>query len=427
MSDLDSVDEFLEGDREAVRQQTKQALPADSLPQDWNSSELEEVQRIHSGLTDYFSDYSLPNGIDLKESSRKGRYRGRDQMDRPVILAKNTRRIESTAHELGHDVFREVMPEMEGSELLISTLKEMFADLTALHFTDIEPDKRDLNRDPRKDMEPYEGVEKALDQEVRDDELREINAVENVLYQKGWNTVEKDSLLQVNAKRLLETGPELVETGEIQDHKDYSVMRARYWGKLGTENEWRDNMFIQNLLQDRTCPSITRLEQSKLDIWKMADVLGNQNLGSLGKPVLKAYESETPIGRKIRETAKKKFRHPEKKVLEANPEEVLRDTLARELERTRSLVRSYRETLREIDSRPEQVMEDISHLKYGSQSIDNGYPGFEENISYPHNVGGLIAEELYEEGVEPSELMESPSDYLKMGADRIRSEIARQV
>jgi len=129
---------------------------------DWSKEKEGEAEDLINLLKDYYSSYSLPRGLNIREAE-ESLYHNRENKltkpGKPLIDISEGREIEALAHEMAHDVLSVYLDSLHESTLVSSTFKELFADLNQLYFTEAEPEDRKFERKMQKEPAVFEGVE----------------------------------------------------------------------------------------------------------------------------------------------------------------------------------------------------------------------------------------------------------------------------
>lgn len=409
MEDEFGFDQKLEAGGATTDTSTRAIVPVtSSFPPEWTDEEIEEAEQLAARMETYYQthgeNYSIPGmSVEATAENASSYYHGRDGL---LELEINpTRKQESLAHEIGHDVETELIP-MKGSNLLVSTFNELFADLNALYFTGIEPDERALERDPRKDTSAYSGLGAALSPEFRDEELELLEAVEEAALEDDWDSA------QTHARNLVDVAP---TPGKVHDIGQFDPVKRGeiYEGRLiDDEYHHRNNMFFQNMLGD----DVTAANAYRMDVWRIADTLANQEYGHISIPVKNAVDHEdSRIGTRLSYLSREHDLD-----LEEDAEQLLGNVLEAEVSSAKKRTRRYREKLQGINQpSADFVMDELGGVKYGNP--------YDEKVDFPHNVGGQLAEELYLDGVEPIDILQNPAKYVEKSTNRIRQEIHHHI
>ncbi len=382
---------------------------------DWSNEEEMAANLLINDMIEYYPDYSLPQGMEVTENSDGAHYydRNNDQTPpgQPLIEVKPSRKITSMAHELGHDVLLQSMPDIGGSRIVYSTFKEMFADLNTLHFTDVEPEDRALDRDPDKDLSVYDGVGDLLEPRHWEKGVMRIDKIMEGLENGSWESI------QSNAKVLAGSPP---QAGPVLDVRDFPYERAgdqNYLNKL-VENPEVSHMFYNNFFGARDYSPVTEVAETTHDIWSMAQVLGNSDIMHPEYPVGEAEENHSRIWGKMAHAATELDDFSLDDIRD-KPVPVLSQALETDLWDARENMTEIRDNLETVGEPQYFVMNSISGLKYGKP--------YDTSIDYPHNLGGQLAEQLYRAGAEPMDIVDEPADYLQLSAEAINQHIRNNI
>lgn len=398
------------------------AVPTDTLLHEprhnypeWTDGEVWAAESLINDMLEYYPDYELQEGLKIQENGKGAYFHGRDHEDtppdQPLIEVHPSRRFTSLAHELGHDALVESLPWMTGSRLIHSTFKELFADLNSLHFTGLEPDNRYLDRDPDKDLEVYQGLEQILDEEYWQDQIETVDQMLEGIEQENWCQI------QDYAESLAASEP---QTGPVLDVRDFPAEGGRkknYLEKLSDLPE-SNHMFYENFFGSKDHSPLADIEEGTIDIWRMAQVLGNTDIMSPEYSVKKAYEDNSRLwGKAV--SASYGLDDCSLDDIIPQSEEVLQKALETALWDTREQMEYLSKNLRSIGTSEYFVLNSVSGEKYGNK--------YDTSIDYPHNIGGRLAEQLYKQGVEPMQVIEDPDRYVQLSAQAIKQHIKQNI
>lgn len=389
------------------------ALQPDFSPNypEWSDEEKMASDLLIKDIIDYYPEYSLQQGVEITENSDGAHFYDRDNDDtppgQPLIEVNPSRKITSMAHELGHDVLVQSLPDIGGSRIVYSTFKELFADLNTLHFTEVEPSERELDRDPDKDLSAYEGVADILEPKHWEKGVMRVDSIMEGLERGNWDSVQGDAKVLAGSAPRAET---------VLDVRDFPYERAgaqNYVEKL-VDNPEVSHMFYDNFFGTRDYSPVSEVAEKTHDIWSIAQVLGNQEIMHPQYPVEEARGEHSRIWGKMAHaaTAMDDFSLDE---IEEKPGQVLSQALQTDLWDTREKMTEIRDNLETVGEPEYFVMNSISGLKYGKP--------YDTSIDYPHNIGGRLAEQLYLSGTEPMDVIEEPAKYLQLSADAINHHI----
>lgn len=382
---------------------------------DWSAEDKLASNMLIQDMMEYYPDYNLPAGIDIRENNKGAFFHDRNNDEtppgQPLIEVNPERKISSMAHELGHDALLQSVSGVEGPRVVYSAFKELFADLNSLYFSDIEPEDRELNRDPDKDLSVYEGVSDLLNPKHWEKGIMRIDNIVDDLERENWDS------LQTDARVLAGSEP---KAAPVLDVRDISYERARaenYIEKLADSPEV-SHMFYDNFFGTRDYSPVSDVAETTHDIWSMAQVAGNTEIRDAEQPVRAAYDDNSRIWGKLAGAATviEDFSLDE---IEDRPEEVLVQSIETDLWDAREDMEDVKNNLETIGSPEYFVMNSISDQKYGKK--------YDVSIDYPHNVGGQLAEQLYLRGIEPMDVVEEPEKYVQLVTQEINRHIENNI
>lgn len=378
---------------------------------DWSDEEILASDMLIQDMMDYYPDYSLPQGIKFKENNQGAFFYDRDNKDtppgQPLIEVHPSRKITSMAHELGHDALVQSLPNTEGPRIVYSTFKELFADLNSLHFTDLEPENRDLNRDPNKDLSVYNGITDLLEPGHWEKQIMKVDKIMQSLEKGGWDTI------QTNSKSLANSEPQAAPILDVRDFPYEKAGTKNYLEKL-SDNPVTSHMFYDNFFGTRDYAPITDVSETTHDIWSMSQVLANTDIMPLKHPIKEARENRSRIWGKMAKAATTQDDYTLDDI-EEKPEQILSQALETDLWDVRENMQEIRNNLETVGSPHYFVKNSISNQKYGKP--------YDTSIDYPHNIGGKLAEELYRTDTEPMDVIEEPEAYMQLSTEAINQHI----
>lgn len=378
---------------------------------DWSNEEILASDLLIQDMMEYYPDYTLSQGITFRENNEGAFFYDRDHNEtppgQPLIDVHPSRKITSMAHELGHDVLAQSLPGVKGSRVVYSTFKELFADLNSLYFTDMEPEDRELNRDPDKDLSVYEGVSDLLEPEYWDKQVMRVDKIIDGLERENLDSVQADT------KVLADSPPQAASVLDVRDFPYERAGSKDYIEKL-SDNPRISHMFYDNFFGTRDYSPVTEVAEDTHDIWSMAQVLGNTDIMHPTYPVKEAKQDRSRIWDKMMRAATSldDFSLDE---IEDKPEDILYQALETDLWDVRENLEEIKENLEVVGSPQYFVMNSISDQKYGNS--------YDVSIDYPHNIGGKLAEQLYRSGTEPMDVLDEPEKYIQLSTEAINQHI----
>ena len=445
-----------------------------------------EIESVYSEILKYYENtgYSPPSGVNIK-IGKYSCYYGRDKCGNAVIEMGKKDLEHYTpgtfTHENAHDVFRYVLSQKieQSSLMLYSTLDEMFADLNAHYFG--YPIR--CRRDPFKEnyKKAFEGLLNALS---LDNRKREIELVRKILeeieknkervlkyceelyrippLQFSFTILEEDNKSNMFAynikqirkiselKRNIKSKSELLLGDEemkricvydaIEDMKPtiiamnpkYTSSRAKKLKRI-LENDERYKKVLKGIEKiDEKLKKIDEQEQEiersigkKYGVDKIILVFGEE------LPEYKKYEEELKKNQEYQTLEKRSNRLLkaeqklyerkdliEMEVGEKNIDNILEDELIEECtELDRSLVNysMLLDYLKNNGRLTDFILRSVESEDYGKNKA--------EFMDFPHEVGSSLAKKLYEEGVTPIDVINSPEKYLELCEKEIKETI----
>lgn len=356
-----------------------------------------------------------------------GQYQGRSE-DNPTqavmdIASDNSERKgmpdnaqdETYAHELGHEYFRSIVSQLgdeqennkfeeiwQNQPSVFMTLNEAFADLTALEYN--ESNSRAIERNPFREgyKAPFQGLEKTFNVENREKELEILEDIED--------DVEEDNYQAIGQK-----------IGELDSLvADVDFRGAHVCGKqYNVFLVGMDDFFTTNA---KDCTAVNENQIGRFADY--ADEFGEINPVNLTKHTHGSYDDREVINKakevlgieNNRRVGKGSIERPEEKV-EQHSDEILNELILDRLEPTIKQVEEQAETV-ESEDVGEYVFDRLEYDKYGSSD-----GRVNEDMDLPHEVGGVIAETLYENDVTPINIAENPMDYAEFTREAIKETI----
>lgn len=365
------------------------------IPDSWDVEERAEILNILKQMDAHYPDYRPPKGVkvvdvepDAEESSSKYWGRGEEgaKAGNASMRINKSRRIESVAHELGHDVEQNIFNHLAGSEMEIYTFKEFFADLNTLTFTDAEPNDRALYRAPFSPYyeSRYQKAAEAVDPVRRDKEVRQ--------FERLIKHVEDENYDKIDERLDLNQAPPYLANENPRDTGSQMLVDA---------------------LAD-----LDRLRQLKKDIWFENSLIQSRTSDEIGEFLLKKISEsnlEPSLDSKINHYLFDLFGDRDKEFLGNNGFETVNHMMHKDLERAASISNSYLDWLEEGIT-AEDVFEELNYLTYGNDEFDY-------HVSLPHEVGGMVAEKQYQNGVRPVELVYAKDEWIEHLNDELLSTI----
>lgn len=374
---------------------------------DWTDEEIIASEMLIQDMMEYYPAYSLSHGVEFRENPEGAYYHNRNNEEtppgQPLIEIHPDRKVTSMAHELGHDVLVQHLPDVRGSRVVYSTFKELFADLNSLHFTEAEPDNRELNRNPNKDLSVYSGVSDLLDAEHWEEGVMRVDRILDRLETENWDTIQTD------AKILAASEPQAANVLDVRDFPYERAGAKNYLEKL-SDNPEVSHMFYDNFFGTHDYSPVTEVAETTHDIWSMAQVLGNTDAMPPRYPVEEAREDHSRIWGKMAGAATV-LDDCSLDEIEQESERVLLQALETDLWDTRENMEEVRDNLQSVGDPHYFVRNSISGQKYGKP--------YDTSIDYPHNIGGYLAEQFYLKGAEPMDVIEEPQKYLQASSRAI--------
>ena len=386
-----------------------------SFHEEWSPHDKMMTGLMVGSLKSAFPGYELPEGLEIKENQEKGRYHRRtsDRTDGevPLIEVKPQRRFESMGHELGHDLHYQFIDDIHDNKVVRSSFKEAFADLLMFYAVPVTPETRDLDRGLSGYEDEFQTLRHILDPDNREKELESIQ-------ETGLSFFERDKeRINASARNLVEVPPEYGRTFAVDRMRDQTARAEEYEFMLEEDDAHsHENMFMANVeLGNVTFEDIA---ETKMDIWRMSEVKKHSETYMWKDPVKKALEEDSRIGQKLRFTAQNSTEH-ELEDLDRRPYQVLDTVFTDELDLAYRMIDNYLGSLKEAKDLPGEVLEGLEDIKYGNR--------YDENVDFPHSVGGAYAEQLYSEGLTPYDLLIGKDKHVEALEQRLKAEIGDRI
>jgi hypothetical protein len=366
---------------------------------EWTEGRIQEAEGLINALERYFPKYSLPNGVKVRTGENSW-YHGRDEdeslQNQPLIDVSSGRELESLCHELGHDVFYQEIAPVPNSTLVSSIFNEFFADLTQLKFTQAEPADRKFDRGLSKYHDAFEGVDRVFKEQNW--EISHMHA------EKMLQKIESNDYINLieRAEKLALSTPVTSSTREYIS-MDFSPEFIGDYAGFELEH-----FILDNILGAGDKPSVSDVAESSVGIYEISRALEREPK--------QAVEDWKDLQNEV--WGKLECNHS-LELIENNPTEALESTLELELKSLINDIESILPDIRNIDDSSNFVLNSISQNKYGTD--------YTETIDYPHNLGGVIAEDLYKKGYEPLDILENPQRYINICAKSLRYHIGQNL
>lgn len=353
------------------------------IPESWNDGEKAEVLNILKLMDETYPNYDPPKGVKIVDVSEESNslYLGRGKKDaspgNATMEINKSRRLESTAHELGHDLENNIFEDYKCSEMEKFTFKEFLADLNALTFTDIEPANRSLDRAPFKfDYDKnYRKAKEAVNPIRRE---REISYFEDLI-----TYIEDNEYDEIDENLNFAKAPPYLSDKNPQDTG--SCMLVDSLNDLDKLRQLKKNIVLENnLIQDK-------------------------NPDEIGKFLIeKIYgEDSSSMGAERVQTPDDLFSNYDKETLRNRGFQVVTNEMQEDLYKAAIISSNHLDWIEGGITR-EKLFEELNNIGYGKN--------FDFYVSLPHEVGGLAAEKQYFNGLRPVEVVynkDSWAEYLR--------------
>jgi hypothetical protein len=352
--------------------------------EDWSFEEKTEVFQMLKRMNEHFSNYHPPKGVDIKDvapdaDESNSEYHGRGERGSKDFNAamdiNKSRRMESTAHELGHDIEQYFFDYENYSKMDKFTFKEFFADLNALNFTDAEPGDRELGRTPYrpKYSDSFGKARDAVDPSKRRSEIQTFNEL--------ISSVEDENYDELNESlELCGAPPYLSEENPRQ---------------TGSE-------MLVDALND-----LDELRDLKKDIWLENKLIREGSSNEIGEFLAERMgerKQKFSFAPRLSEICSSLFGGYNRDLLRDNGQEVVVSMLENDLNNAREISQTHLDWI-ETGIGQKDIFKELMHLGYGDDEYDF-------HISLPHEVGGSAAEKQYKEGLRPVELVYAREEWM---------------
>lgn len=396
------------------------------LPSHWEDEIKDEIHDVTQRVDSNFREAGFENDLEtvriLDTGEKPGAYlqreNDRDQVpyaDKSINQNRNNTALIDLAtnydesksqeiiyiHELGHEFFRntaldteekesQALDEADGEKIVLKTLNEAFADLTGLSYNNEGFDTK--QRNPFKDRYEgaFQGLEKAFNIENRENELKLLKEiredVKNKEYDAAWEKAEEIQKYVPDVKYTF---------GECMT-KDYNIFLAEMEEFFMTEkdgtaqNEEKIRWFTRNLTE--------KPKENVLD----------HTVGCYS-------HDETERKQKARELCEDIKDEGE---VQEKAESILKECVYDRLEPTIEKVEEQIESIDSIDIGQYA----LEKARFGNYTSSN--PSVNQDMDFPHEVGGVLAEVLHSEyNVNPTDVAEDPLEYAEVVEDSIKETI----
>jgi len=374
----------------------------------------------------------LPNGIKITEDLSLEEVRKR--LRRQVIK-----------HELGHLIFyMYVLPQLGGnyfrlsSPLIEEIFSEFFADLTTLFF------ERDifLERSPYKPkfMDSFRMLIPNLSEYKK-----EVNILERLTKKP---TLQNEEACIKELKNLLESRIKnrvyLIEEEEkIAKLNSYLRKLLNYWLEFRENSSDFTSMILSKIfkesiayifgsLKSALIPEGEHGENLDFEIKLVKEILNNENFLECDKKFesfrIRLYEElrksltdeeifegglfETKLKYYIEQNDIKEIL---RQIILSSVENLLREEIIRISKEVYSLIEDF---LKEYEG--EEKLMKILYEKIRGVDILSYNIAVREIIDFSHQVGGMVAREIYEKGITPLDVISNPQEYLRILEDKFK-------
>ncbi|MDY6777418.1 MAG: hypothetical protein SVU32_02025, partial [Candidatus Nanohaloarchaea archaeon] len=377
------------------------------------------------GRPAYDSLSDVKEEIDIVDEGHDGRYLGSDENAVEIELGSYSRLVEVTGEELGHYVFHELIAdELEPrSTLETATFNEAVANLCSRYFTDRLEHDFGIPYEPtifiEENRKAFEDAVAALNTDYRRREQQHLGRIETMIEEDDpdWAAItqEADDLLSIPPDSGLDRFDSIHDTGYMA------------------------SMFVHNL------PTGT-IERNKRSIRIIGQILAEHDEPEgREKAVIEAYETPVTsyVPRKIRDAgspflAEDDYLAVRYEILHNGPvgHVTLEDLREQQLRyhATDILEQAVKEAVEEGQETIETYLEDLEtadQSKLLLDAVDGERYGYDHEVAgpyssymdFPHNVGGKMAEDMYDAGVDPVEVVDDPEPYIEQCRERLEQAV----
>jgi len=415
------------------------------LPENWDITEetKEDIRSTIDKVDTAFRDSNFENDLEtvsvIETGERKGCYLHREDMrdkvpysSRPIennretaavidLAGKSTKVAENKqniifAHELGHEYFWSLLSNTkdstENDELeelqheqpsVHRTLNETFAELTALMYTN--DTSMPIERNPFKEgyRAAFEGLEQTFNLNNRQKELEILEEIEQDLEEGEYQDIaqktdELDSLI-----------PDVDFRGCQVVGKQYNVFLvgmedffSTSYGMCTAANEDRIDDFANYVSEESGEINPVKLTKHTHGSFDNREVINKT------KEVLN-IENDRIVGKGSIESSKEEVKQAS--------DEILTGLIIDRLEPTIDQVRNQIDIV-ESEDVGEYTFERLRYEGYGSSD-----GRVNEDMDLPHEIGGVLAETLYENDITPIDITENPTQYVGTTEEAIKETI----